>query len=119
MVSLTSFRNAKRGLRAVVSRERNARIHIVFAGLALAASLLLRIDLNSFALICAVIALVFFAEVINTAIERTLDLIATENNQIVKLVKDMTAGAVLVTAAAAVIVAICIFGPALIKIIGV
>ncbi|MBP9827344.1 diacylglycerol kinase family protein [Candidatus Saccharibacteria bacterium] len=107
-----------RGLRAVVSRERNARIHIVFAVMALIASLLLRIDLGGVALISAMIALVFFAEVINTAIERTLDLIATENNQIVKLVKDMTAGAVLVTASAAVLVAICVFGPPIFRLLG-
>lgn len=112
MVSIKSFRNAAKGLQAVVSRERNARIHIGFAVLALFASVVLKVSLFEFALVIAMIALVFFAEVINTALERTLDLIAVDNNQVVKLVKNMTAGGVLVTALAAAIVAGCIFLPA-------
>lgn len=97
----------------VVSRERNAKIHLLAGLLALAASLLLQVPLSELALIIAMIALVFFAEVVNTAIERTLDTMARENHQVVKVVKDMTAGGVLLTAIAAVIVAVCIFGPAI------
>lgn len=113
MVSLTSFRNAFKGLRSVVSRERNARIHIAFAVIALTAGFVLRIAWAHVALVIATIGLVFFAEVINTALERTLDLIATENNQVVRLVKNMAAGGVLVTASTAVLVAVCIYGPPL------
>lgn len=113
MVSLTSFRNASKGLRSVVSRERNARIHIAFAVVAVVASIVLRIEWAQAALVIAMIGLVFFAEVVNTAIERTLDLISTENNQVVKLVKNMAAGGVLVVAGTAVLVALCIFGPIL------
>ncbi len=103
----------------VVSRERNARIHVAAAVLALIASLMLRISWFEFALIIAMIALVFFAEIVNTAIERTLDTMAKGvNNQIVKVVKDMTAGGVLVTAIAAVIVAACVFIPAILKALG-
>lgn len=115
MVGLTSFRYAFRGLKMVISRERNARIHVVAAVLALIVSLILRISWYEFGLIIAMISLVFFAEIVNTAIERTLDTMATENNQIVKVVKDMTAGGVLVTAFAAVIVAACVFIPAIVE----
>ena len=111
MVSLVSFRNAYKGLKSVVSRERNARIHIVLAVLALIATVLLGINWSQSALVLATIGLVFFAEIVNTAFERTLDLIVTENNQVVKLVKNMAAGGVMVTAATSVLVAICIFGP--------
>lgn len=111
MVSLASFRNAYRGLRAVVDRERNARIHIAFALIALILSFLLHIPFEQGALVIATIGLVFFAEITNTAFERTLDLLANDNNQVVKLVKDMAAGGVLVSAATALLVALCIFGP--------
>ena len=63
------------------------------------------------------IGLVFFAEIMNTAFERTLDLLAYDNNQVVKLVKDMAAGGVLVTAATAVLVAACIFGPPIYRLV--
>ncbi len=111
MVSLASFRNATKGLQAVVSRERNARIHMVFGIAAVILSIVLHIPWSQAALVITTIGLVFFAEVVNTALERTLDLIATENNQVVKLVKNMAAGGVLVTASTAVLVAACIFGP--------
>ncbi|MCC7543250.1 diacylglycerol kinase family protein [bacterium] len=111
MVTFVSFRNAWKGLRVVVSRERNARFHILIGALTLGVSLTLRISLPEMALVLAMITLVFFAEVVNTAVERTLDLIVTENNQVVKLVKDMMAGAVLVTAVGAVLVGLCVFGP--------
>ena len=102
----------------VVSRERNAKIHVAAAVVAVIAAIVLQISLSELALIISVIAMVFFAEVVNTAIERTLDTMSRDNHQVVKVVKDMTAGGVLVTAMAAVIVAICIFGPALWRALG-
>lgn len=118
MVGLASFRHAFRGLRMVVSRERNAKIHVAAAVVAVIAAIVLQVSPSELALIIAVIAMVFFAEVVNTAIERTLDTMSRDNHQVVKVVKDMTAGGVLVTAMAAVIVAICIFGPALWRALG-
>lgn len=118
MVGLASFRHALRGLRMVVSRERNAKIHVIAACLAVIMAFVLRIGWLELALVIAMIALVFFAEVVNTAIEKSLDTMATENHQVVKVVKDMTAGGVLVTAIAAVIVAACVYIPALIRMLG-
>lgn len=111
MVTLGSFRHAFKGLRAVVSRERNARIHLFFAFLAIVASWFFKISVFQLSLVILAIILVFFAEITNTAIERTLDIITTERSQVVQLVKDMTAGGVLVCALGALALAICIFGP--------
>ncbi|MEI7818923.1 MAG: diacylglycerol kinase family protein [bacterium] len=117
MVSLMSFRNAWKGLKAVLSRERNARFHVLMAIFVTISSVLLNVGLAQFALLIGMITLVFFAEVVNTAIERTLDLIVTENNQVVKLVKDMMAGAVMITAAGAVLVGLCVFIPAILTVL--
>lgn len=117
MVGLASFRHAIRGLRMVISRERNAKIHLAAAILALITALLLHITWLELALVIAMIALVFFAEVVNTAIEKSLDTMTTENHQVVKVVKDMTAGGVLVTAIAAIFVAACIYLPAIVRLI--
>lgn len=111
MVTFSSFRHAFKGLRAVVSRERNARIHLFFAILAVIASWFFHISVFQLSLVIFAIILVFFAEITNTAIERTLDIITTERNQVVQLVKDMTAGGVLVCAFGALAIALCVFGP--------
>lgn len=117
MVTLASFRYAFRGLKAVVSSERNAKIHIVFAVLAIAASILLRVSLLEFLFVFSSIVLVFFAEIINTAVEKTLDLISQENNHQVQLTKDMLAAAVLVTAFGSLVVAGVVFVPRIINLI--
>jgi len=57
------------------------------------------------------IVMVFFSEIVNTAIEKSLDLISQENNHLVQLIKDMMAAAVLVTALGAIVVAGVVFGP--------
>lgn len=111
MVTLASFKYALRGIRAVVSSERNAKVHILFAILAIGLAIVLQISTMEFLFVFFTILLVFFAEIINTAIEKTLDLISQENNHMVQRIKDMMAGAVLVTAVAAVVVAVVIFGP--------
>lgn len=111
MVTLGSLRHAFKGLRAVVSRERNARIHLGFALLAVLASWFFKISIFQLSLVILAIILVFFAEITNTAVERTLDLITTERNQVVQLVKDMTAGGVFVCALGALAIGVCIFGP--------
>ncbi len=111
MVSLDSFKYALRGLRVVVNSERNARIHLAFALLAILASIILRISIAQTIFVIFAIVLVFFAEITNSAIEKTLDIMSKDSNQVVKLIKDMTAGGVLVCAAGAVVVAILVFGP--------
>ncbi len=111
MVTLASFRYAWRGLRKVFSTERNAKIHLLSALIALLASLILHIAITQLLFVLLAITLVFFAEITNTALEKTLDALSKENNQVVRLVKDMTAGGVLVTALSAVLVAILVFGP--------
>ncbi len=111
MVTLASFKYAMRGIRAVVSSERNAKVHIIFAAIALVLAILLKITMVEFMFVLFAILFVFFAEIINTALEKTLDLISQENNHMVQLTKDMMAGAVLVAAFGAIIVALLVFGP--------
>lgn len=111
MVTLASFRYAWRGLKEVFSTERNAKIHLLAALSALLASLIFHIAITQLVFVIIAITLVFFAEIVNTALEKTLDVLSKESNQVVRMIKDMTAAGVLVTAAGAVLVAILVFGP--------
>ncbi len=110
---LQSMKHAVHGAEHVVRHERNARIHLVMAILAVALGVVLGLSAVQWIAVLFAIILVFLAEIFNTAIERTLDLIDIHENPHIKLIKDMTAGAVLVASVAAVVVAVAIFGPAL------
>jgi diacylglycerol kinase (ATP) len=106
-----SFLHALHGVRHVIGHERNARIHLWFAIGAFLLGVLLRVSDAELAAVFFAVIIVFLAEIFNTAIERTLDLIDLHENNHIKLIKDMSAGAVLVAASAAVVVGAAIFGP--------
>ncbi len=113
MVTIASFKYAIRGLKEVISSERNARIHLAFALAAVILSILLKVPATQFLIVVLATVMVFSAEILNTAIEKTLDLVSQENNHLVQIIKDMTAAGVLVTALGAVIVALFVFVPPL------
>ena len=117
MVTLSSFKYAVKGMREVIKSERNAKIHLFFAGLAIVGSIILKVGVLEFLFVFTSIILVIFAEIINTAIEKTLDLISQENNHAVELTKDMMAAAVLLTAIGSLVVAFVVFVPRIIELI--
>ncbi|HVQ43408.1 MAG TPA: diacylglycerol kinase family protein [Candidatus Saccharimonadia bacterium] len=103
--------HALHGVKHVFEHERNARVHLAFAVLAFLLGVMLRLSGAELAAVFFAVILVFLAEIFNTAIERTLDLIDMEENPRIKLIKDMAAGAVLVAAAAAALIGAAIFAP--------
>jgi diacylglycerol kinase (ATP) len=102
---LRSFRFAFRGLGQVLARERNARVHLAAAAAAVAVSVWLGLDRVEIAVVALAIGLVLAAEVMNTVVERVLDLLHPGHSELVRVIKDMSAAAVLVTALAALAVA--------------
>lgn len=106
-----SFSYAFAGLRAVVKTEHNSWIHLGAALLVAVLGFYFQISrLEAIALVLS-IALVWMAELLNTAIEKGMDLISTEIDPRIKLVKDLAAAAVLVCAIASLIVGAIIFIP--------
>ena len=73
----------------------------------------MRLDAVRWAVLVLTIALVFFAEMVNTVVEAIVDLVTPEYHPLAKVAKDVSAGAVLVTAMAAVVVGLLILGPPL------
>jgi len=94
--------------------EQNIKIHIIFGCSALFLSLILRISRLEWLMILIVIFLVVVLEIINTAIEKTVDEISSEKKQVLGDIKDISAGAVLLAAVLSVITGLLIFGPPLI-----
>jgi diacylglycerol kinase len=105
MSLLRSFRHAFRGLGLVLACERNARIHLAAAVAALAAALWLGLDHAELALVIVTIALVLAAELVNTIVERLMDLVHPDYSESVRAIKDVSAGVVLITALGALAVA--------------
>jgi diacylglycerol kinase (ATP) len=109
-----SLSTAFMGLVFVLRAEQNARIHLVFAIAALILGVVLGVSDTGLVAVFFAIILVFIAEVFNTALEKTLDLIEPQHNEQVRIIKDIAAGAVLVTAIGAAAIGIVVFGPHLI-----
>ncbi len=99
-----SFDHAYRGLIYAVRTQRNMRFHVVVAALVLLASLLLGVSKLELAALILVILFVFITEILNTAMEFTVDLVTKEYHPLAKLAKDVSAGAVLVSSVGAVLV---------------
>lgn len=110
---LLAFRYAFEGWRYVLRTQRNAWIHTVFSLLAVGMGFWLRIDRLEWLAIIIVIALVWLAEFLNTALEAVVDLASPETHRLAKVGKDVGAAAVLIAAGTAVIVGLLVFGPPL------
>lgn len=108
---LKSFRCAINGLFSLFKTEPNACIHLAATLFALLLSFLLRISTSEWLWIILSIGLVWSAELFNTSIEKLADLIEPNIHPQIRLVKDLAASGVLVTAIFSIIVAAIIFLP--------
>lgn len=106
---ISSFNYAIQGIISALKTEKNMKFHYLAALFVVVISLFFNISSIEFMLILFAITLVIFAEMINTAIERTVDLVVQDYNPIAKYVKDVSAGAVLLTAINAIVCAYLIF----------
>jgi diacylglycerol kinase (ATP) len=109
-----SFQNALRGIAHALSSERNMRLHLIALIGAVGAGFYFHISSGEWIAIVLCSGVVFSAEIINTAIEEIVNFISPEQHPKAGLMKDLAAGAVLVAAIAAVIVAGIIFIPKII-----
>ncbi|MGI5911830.1 MAG: diacylglycerol kinase [Syntrophomonadaceae bacterium] len=108
---IQSFLCAINGLVGCIRTEKSMKIHITVTFLVLIFAMLVKLSTVEWGLLVFTIFLVLIAETINTAIEKTVDLITKEYHPIAGLAKNLGAGAVLLAAINAVIMALVIFGP--------
>ncbi|OIO35403.1 MAG: hypothetical protein AUJ74_06595 [Candidatus Omnitrophica bacterium CG1_02_44_16] len=114
---LQSFKLAWGGVQFIFTSERNMKIHCVFAVLAVISSFVFRITEIEFIFVIFAIALVMITEAANTAFELLLDYVHGDRyHPDIKLLKDILAGAVLISALNAFVVGIVIFMPKIVKV---
>ena len=113
-----NFKNARKGFRLVLKSELNIRIHVAVATLVLFLALLLKFSALEFCILLFVIGLVIVAEMLNTAIEFTLDSIYHNKfSRMVGMAKDISAGAVMFATIISVFVGIILFTSKLLELL--
>lgn len=106
---LQSFRHAFEGIFSAICTEAHIRFHIVAAVYVFLFAYLGEFTETQWTVLILTVAVVITAELINTAIERLCDIYTTEENKNIKFIKDVSAGAVLVCAIGAAIIALFLF----------
>ena len=108
---INSFKCAIQGIKQAVKTERNVKIHITIMILVIIAGIVLKINTQEWIICIILFGLVISLELVNSAIEATVDIAMPEINEKAKVAKDVAAGAVLVSAIASAIIGLIIFIP--------
>lgn len=102
---------ALNGIRILLKNERNFKIHFILFLIALLLGFFLNITVLEWIVILLTSALVLGMEAINSALEKLCDHVTPDQHFLIKSVKDMAAGAVLIAAMIALIIGGFIFIP--------
>jgi len=114
---IRSFGYAFKGVAYAAASQLNFKIHVVVTVIAVFLGFILHISVSEWQWIMLCIAIVLMAELFNTAIEMLTDLVSPEYNKQAGRVKDMGAGAVVLTAIFALATGLIIFLPKLLLLI--
>lgn len=115
MQELQKFAAAFRGIFILITREPHARVHAVIALAVIAAGAYFQVNATEWVMLLFAIAMVIAAEAWNTALEKLSDVVQPAQDTRIRDIKDIAAGAVLLSAIAAVVIGSIIFIPYLIR----
>lgn len=107
---IKSFSNAFRGMRVAFS-ERSFRLQVLAAIAVVAMMFFFNVSLVEKSVLVLLIIIVLILEILNSILERLVDVLKPRMHTYVKDVKDMAAGAVFVASVGAAVVGIIIFWP--------
>ena len=114
---IISIGHAIDGFRYLYRTQNNIRIHFFITIGIIVLSIVLGISIIEWGLIFLTIALVWITESFNTVYERMFDLVDPTINPLVKIGKDVSAAAVLISAIVSIIIGILVFLPRLLRIL--
>ena len=113
-----SFGYAFQGIFNTIRTERNIKIHCAAAILVTIFGIWLQISKTEWMICFILFGLILALELVNTAVEATVDLFTEERKPLAKKAKDAAAGAVLIVAIFAAVIGILIFIPKLLDVAG-
>jgi undecaprenol kinase len=110
-----SFAFALNGLKNAIVKERNLQIHIALSVIVMIVGFYFNLSHSDWVILALIIGGMISLELVNTAIERLVDLVTLEYHPLAKLVKDISASAVFVFSITAVVVGFLIFYPYMVE----
>ncbi|MGG3444408.1 diacylglycerol kinase [Bacillus cereus] len=108
---INSFGYAIAGIYFCLRHERNMKIHYLAAVIVICCGFYFHITKIEWVVLLIVIGIVMSLEMVNTAIEKTVDLATTDIHPFAKNAKDVAAGSVLLFTIIAVVIGAVIFLP--------
>ncbi|MEI5988731.1 diacylglycerol kinase [Enterococcus termitis] len=115
---VASLEFALQGIKTVFKEERNMRTHVFMGIVAIVAGFIFQLVISEWLWLLLAIFLVLVMEMINTVFENVVDMVTDFHfHPIGKKIKDMAAGAVLITTVFAVVVGVLLFVPKIWQII--
>ena len=108
---LNSLKYALRGLVDTYGHENNFRIHVWVSFLVLIFGIFLGVNAKEWIILILVITMVLILELMNTVVERIIDILKPKIHEYVRIIKDITAAAVLVESISAAVIGLIIFYP--------
>ncbi|MCD4790225.1 MAG: diacylglycerol kinase family protein [Bacteroidales bacterium] len=108
---LLSFKYAFRGIGFMIQTQHNAWIHLIATIIVVFLGVALKVSLTEWCLLIFAIGIVLSSELFNTSIEFLTDLLSPENQKKAGMLKDIAAGAVLISAITSAIIGLIVFLP--------
>lgn len=113
-----SFVHAFHGLKYIIRRERSFQMQLIGAAIVICVIFILPLETWEAILLILMTTSVLVLEILNTIFERISDALKPRLDPVVKEVKDMMAGAVLITSITALVIAVMILWEYIAVIIG-
>lgn len=110
MKFLKGFTFAAKGIVEAFRSGLNFRVHILALIMAISAGFYFEITTTEWAILLLISAVVISLEAMNSAIEEICNEITSERKESIRIIKDMAAGAVLISSIIAIVIAALIFG---------
>lgn len=108
---INSFKYAIEGVITAIKEEQNLKIHIILMIIVIIMGIVLKISQIEWIICIILFGFVISLELVNTAIENTVDLVTMEKKPKAKIAKDVAASAVLIAAITSTIIGLMIFIP--------
>jgi len=108
---LNSFKYAGRGFLDALKSEANLSIHLLFGTVALIFAYFLEFTNSEFIILIITITSVITLELINTIIEKLVDMYSTKISEKARVIKDISAAVVLISSIVSIIIGALLFIP--------
>ncbi len=108
-----TFKNALSGCWYAFTTQKNFMVHFIVSLFVLLLALWLQVSYERFLFLVLVIFLGFTVEMLNTTVEKLVDLITEKYHPVAKIVKDLSAGVMLIVSVGIAVIGFLVIFPPL------